>query len=598
MAKLAITELDFETIKNQLKNYMKTQTKFKDYDFEGSNMNVLLDVLSYNTFQNNFYTNMAINEMFIDSALLRNSIISHAKELNYLPRSRRSARAIVKVKVVDTSITSGQTITIPQYAEFAASFQGQNFTFVTNKAHVLRKTDVGTFESGNITLYEGQMLTSFEREGFFVDDDGILRVILTNENADTDSIECFVDAEATEDRNVFVRKDTIFGVGPTDKVFYVEPYYDGRYTVYFGKNIFGLQPTEIEDVRVKYRITSGSEANGINKFSISLSTTGTTTVTTVARATGGADQESIESIRFNAPRALQIQERAVTEKDYENLLKQKFPEIVSVSAYGGDELDPPQFGKVAISVYLGQETEILSASLAASYIDYLREKSPLAVEPIFIESEFLYANIEVDAYYSAAQSTKSPAQLESIIRQVIQKYSIDNLNDFNKTLRVSNITGLIDDEDVAVLSNSVCAFPYIPYSPASGIKLNPTFKFGAKLAKPYPFRSANGFEGYKPAIKSGTFTSNAQEIFLQDDGLGNLMSVTSNQANPQIVKPKVGTVNYETGEVKLTDFIVDSYEGSEIKIIARTSADDIRAPKGRIFYVRDDDVTVKMIEIK
>jgi len=597
MAKLAITELDFESIKDQLKNYMKTQTKFKDYDFEGSNMSVLLDVLSYNTYQNNFYTNMAINEMFIDSALLRNSVISHAKELNYLPRSRRSARAIVKVKVTDNTIT-GQTITIPQYAEFAASYQGENYTFVTNKAHVLRKTAVGTFESDNITIYEGNMLTSFEREGFFVDNDGILRVILTNENADTDSIEAFVDAEATEDRNVFVRKDTIFGVGALDKVFYVEPYYDGRYTVYFGKNIFGLQPTEIEDVRVKYRITSGAEANGINKFSISLSTTGTTTVTTIARATGGADQETIESIRFNAPKALQIQERAVTSSDYENLLKQRFPEILAVSAYGGDELEPPQFGKVAISVYLGQETEILSNSLATSYIDYLREKSPLAVEPIFINSEFMYANIEVDAYYSAAESTKSPAQLEQIIRNEISYYSDTYLDDFNKTLRVSNIASAIDKKDVAILSNSVCAFPYIPYSPATNVKLNPTFKFEAKLAKPYPFRSASGFSEYKPAIKTTNFTSNAQEVFLQDDGVGNIMSVTSNQANPQIVKPKVGTVDYETGVVKLTDFIADSYEGSEIKIIARTKVDDIKSPKGRIFYIRDLDVTVNMIEIK
>jgi hypothetical protein len=597
MAKLSITELDFESIKGQLKAYMKGQTKFKDYDFEGSNMSVLLDVLSYNTFQNNFYTNMAINEMFIDSALLRNSLISHAKELNYLPRSKRSARAIVKVKVTDNTLT-GQTITIPQYAEFAAAYQGEQYTFVTNKAHVLRKVAPNTYESGNITIYEGTMLTSFEREGFFVDDDGILRVILTNENADTDSIEAFVDAEATEDRNVFVRKDTIFGVGPTDKVFYVEPYFDGRYTVYFGKNIFGLQPTEIEDVRVKYRITSGAEANGINKFNIALSSTGKTVVTTIARAVGGADEESIESIRFNAPKALQIQERAVTASDYENLLKQKFPEILSVSAYGGDELEPPQFGKVAISVYLGQETEILSASLAATYIDYLREKSPLAVEPIFRESEFLYANIEVDAYYSSVESTKSPGQIESIIRDEIQYYSNTYLDDFNKTLRVSNIASAIDKKDVAILSNSVCAFPYIPYSPATNVKLNPTFKFGAKLAKPYPFRNANGFSEYKPAIKTGKFTSNAQEIFLQDDGLGNIMSVTSNAANPQIVKPRVGTVDYETGTVSLTDFITDEYDGSEIKIIARTAVDDIKSPLGRIFYIRDTDVTVNMIEIK
>jgi hypothetical protein len=597
MAKLNITELDFQNIKSQLKTYMKSQTKFKDYDFEGSNMAVLMDVLAYNTYQNNFYTNMAINEMFLDSALLRNSVISHAKELNYLPRSKRSARAIVKVKVVDTSI-SGAVITIPQYAEFAASYQGQNFTFVTNKAHVLRKTAPGTFESENITVFEGSILSSFEREGFFVDDDGILRVILTNENADTDSIECFVDAEATEDRNVFVRKDTIFGVGATDKVFYVEPYYDGRYTVYFGKNVFGLQPTEIEDVRVRYRITSGAEGNGVNKFSISLSTTGTTTVTTIARATGGADEESIESIRFAAPKSLQIQERAVTTSDYENLLKNQFPEILAVSAYGGDELEPPQFGKVAISVYLGQETEILSASLAATYIDFLREKSPLAVEPIFRESEFVYANVEVDAYYSPVQSTKSAAQLEAMIRDKIQYYSDTYLDDFNKTLRVSNLSGDIDDMDVAVLSNSICVFPYIPYSPATNVKLNPSFKFNAKLAKPYPFRSANGFDDYKPAIKSGKFKVAGQEIFLQDDGLGNIMQVTSNVANPQIIKPKVGTVNYETGEVKLTDFQTESYDGSEIKIIARTADDDYRAPSGRIFYVRDTDVTVKMIEIK
>lgn len=597
MAKLNITELDFEGIKEQLKTYLTTQTKFKDYDFTGSNMSVLLDVLSYNTFQNNFYTNMAINEMFIDSAIIRNSLISHAKELNYLPRSKRSARAIVKVKVEDTTL-SDSTITIPQYAEFAASFQGQNFTFVTNEAHVLRKTAPGVFESDNITLYEGQMLTSFEREGFFVDDDGILRVILTNENADTDSIECFVDAEATEDRNVFARKDNIFGVGALDKVFYVEPYYDGRYTVYFGKNIFGLQPTEVEDVRVKYRITSGIEGNGVSSFSIALSETGRTTVTTLAKAVGGADEESVESIRFNAPKSVQVQERAVTTSDYENLLKQQFPEIVSVSAYGGDELDPPQFGKVAISVYLGQETEILSKTLSSTYINYLKDRSPLAIEPIFKESEFYYANLEIDAYFTAVNTTKSVGSLESIIRNVVKDYSSNNLDDFNKTLRISKLSAAIDDKDIAFQSNSICAFPFIAYEPATNIKLNPTFKFEAKLAKPYPFRNANGFTEYKPAIKTTPYTIDGILVYLQDDGLGNIMMVTSNDANPQIVKPKVGTVDYAAGVVKLTDFKVESYETQEIKIIGRTALDDIKSPKGRIFFIRDEDVIVNIIETK
>jgi hypothetical protein len=220
MVKLNISELDFESIKSQFKDYLRGQTQFKDYNFEGSNMSVLLDVLAYNTFQNNFYTNMAINEMFLDSAVLRNSVISHAKELNYLPRSRKSARAVVRVTINDSTLV-GQTITIPQYSEFTTSYQGQNFTFVTDQAYVARKTAPGTFIADNVEIFEGVMLSSFEREGYFVDDDGILRVILTNENADVDSIAVFVDAEATEDENVFIRKNDIFGVGATDKVFYV-----------------------------------------------------------------------------------------------------------------------------------------------------------------------------------------------------------------------------------------------------------------------------------------------------------------------------------------------------------------------------------------
>ena len=309
MVKLNISELDFEAVKSQFKDYLRSQTQFKDYNFEGSNMSVLLDVLSYNTYQNNFYSNMAINEMFLDSAVLRNSVVSHAKELNYLPRSRRSAKAVVKVTITDTS-SSGQTITIPQYSPFTSKFNGENFEFVTNEAYVAKKTAPNTFVAESVEIFEGQMLASFEREGFFVDEDGILRVTLSNENADTDSIAVFVDAEATEDENVFARKNDIFGVGPTDKVFYIEPYIDGRYTVYFGNNVFGFQPQEFEDIRVRYRITSGTEGNGAFLFSLQ-TTYGTAVVETLEIAANGSERESMESIRYFAPKSLQIQERAV-----------------------------------------------------------------------------------------------------------------------------------------------------------------------------------------------------------------------------------------------------------------------------------------------
>ena len=598
MAKLNISELDFESIKTQFKNYLKSQTQFKDYNFEGSNMSVFLDVLAYNTYQNNFYTNMAVNEMFLDSAVLKNSVMSHAKELNYLPRSRRSARALVDVVITDTSVRD-QTITIPAYSDFTTSFQGQQFNFVNDVTYVARKTAPGTFVAEDVEIFEGEMLSSFEREGYFIGADGILRVILTNENADTDSIEVFVDAEATEDANKFIRKDDLFGVGPTDKVFYVEPYYDGRYTVYFGNNVFGLQPEAFEDIRVRYRITSGAEANGAFNFSLGAENASSTiSVETISPAASGGDRETLENIRYFAPKSLQIQERAITTNDYEILLKQNFPEIDAVAAYGGETLEPPQFGKVAISVYLGEGREGLSQVLAAAYIKFLKEKSPLGIEPIFIASEFIYACVEANVSFNTKVTKKSAGEIEANIRNTVQTYNTTYLDDFDTTLRLSKLSSNIDATDESILSNEINVCPYVVYSPALNIASSPSFKFYTKLVKPYPFKDSNGFKDYKPAVVSGAFSFNGVESYFQDDGIGNIQIVTSDVANPQIVKPIAGKVNYETGEINLVDFKVDGYKGSGIKVMATTAADDIKSPAGRIFIVLDDDVTINMVEVR
>jgi hypothetical protein len=598
MAKLNISELDFESIKTQFKNYLKSQTQFKDYNFEGSNMSVFLDVLAYNTYQNNFYTNMAVNEMFLDSAVLKNSVMSHAKELNYLPRSRRSARALVTITIVDATIV-GQTVTIPAYSDFTTTYQGASYNFVNDKTYVARKTGVGTFVAENVEIYEGQMLSSFEREGYFIGDDGILRVILTNENADTDSIEVFVDAEATEDANQFIRKDDLFGVGPTDKVFYVEPYYDGRYTVYFGNNVFGLQPQAFEDIRVRYRITSGVESNGAFSFELGAQlATSTITVETISKAAGGGDRETLENIRYFAPKSLQIQERAITTSDYEILLKQNFPEIDSVAAYGGETLEPPQFGRVAISVYLGEGREGLSSVLSSAYIKFLKEKSPLGIEPVFIPSEFIYGCVQANVYFNPKVTKKSSGQIETEVRTAISAYNTTYLDNFDTTLRLSKLSSNIDASNISILSNEISVCPYVVYSPALNISASPSFKFYSKLVKPYPFKDSNGFEDYKPSVTSGTFGFNSVNSYLQDDGLGNMQIVTADAANPQIVKPIAGTVNYETGEINLVDFKVTGFAGSGINIMVTTANDDISAPAGRIFLIQDTDVTVNMVEVK
>ena len=591
--KTPITELDFDSIKTQLKTYLQTQTQFKDYNFEGSNLSAFLDVLAFNTFQNNFYTNMTMNEMFLDSAVLKNSIVSHAKELNYIPRSRKSAKAVVRVTINDEFETNS-TITIPTYTTFTSNYQGELFTFVTNETYVARRTAPGVFVADNVEIFEGSMLASFQREGFIVDADGVLRVQLTNDEVDTDSIVVFVDAEQSDDRNVFTRANTIYGVKSDDKVFYLEPYLDNRYAVYFGKNEFGLQPEEFEDVRVRYRITSGDLANGANSFSASFIDGASITVTTISAASGGLERESMESIRYFAPKSLAVQERAVTTKDYEVLLQQAFPEIKAVSAYGGEELDPPQFGRVGISVYLDSETTKISSTLANAYITYLSEKSPLGIEPIFVQTKFLYADVVADIIYSNKGTEKSKAELESLVRNKIQSYSDETLEDFDTKLRASKLTALIDGVDTALQSTALTIMPIIDWSPIIGVKAAPSFNFGCELVKPYPFRDANGFADYKPAVKSTPFDIDGTCVYLQDDGLGNLMQIVDDATDPSIFKPNVGTVDYKTGLVKLNTVEVEAFDGSAIKVMVRTKKNDVVAPQGRVFIIRDTDVQVNL----
>lgn len=593
MAKLNISELDFETIKAQFKDYLQSQTQFKDYNFDGSNMSVFLDVLAYNTYQNNFYANMAVNEMFLDSAVLKNSVMSHAKELNYLPRSRRSPRALVTVTITDPA-TVGQTITIPTYSNFKTSFQGDTYNYTNNKTAVARKTAPGVFVAENIEIFEGEMLASFEREGYFVGDDGVLRVILSNENADTDSIEVFVDAEATEDANQFIRKNDLFGVGPLDKVFYVEPYYDGRYTIYFGNNVFGAQPLAFEDVRVRYRITSGPESNGANVFTLGEQFD----VDTIEVASGGAERETLENIRYFAPKSLQIQERAITTNDYEILLTQNFPEIKTVSAYGGEELDPPQFGRVAIAVYLGEGREGLSGVLSSTYIKFLKEKSPLGIEPVFIQSDFMYGCVNINTNFDPKVTKKSADQIEVNIRTAVAAYNTTNLDDFDATLRLSKLASSVDATDISIVSTEITVCPYIVYTPNLNQSASPSFKFYSKLVKPYPFKDSSGFADYKPAVVSGVFSYNNVDSYFQDDGLGNIQIVTSDIVNPQVVKPIAGSVDYATGEINLVGFKTEGFAGSGIRVMVITANDDITAPAGRIFLIQDDDVTVNMLEVK
>jgi hypothetical protein len=385
----------------------------------------------------------------------------------------------------------------------------------------------------------------------------------------------------------------VFGVTPTSKVFYLDPYFDDRYSIYFGRNTYGEQPLPDIDVKVQYRVCSGSEPNGSSRFTTSFKPN--VTVTAVSAATGGAERENIDSIKFFAPKSIQIQERAVTASDYSILLRQRFPEIQSVSVYGGDELDPPQFGRVAISVNL-EGDGVLSETNKNEYVRYLADKSPLTIEPVFIDPEFLYSETIVDVTYSRKFTTKSTQQLESLIRSAILTYNNTNLDDFGETLRSSRLTSVIDAVDESVLSNSLCVNPIIEYKPVLNLTLNPKFKFETQLVKPYPYKAVNGFADFKPSVISSTFTFRGILSRLQDNGAGNMQVISAGSVNTQIINPSIGTIDYATGEVKLINFAIESFTGRAIKIYAASTSVDIKAPKSRVLMIRDEDIVVNFIE--
>lgn len=577
-----VQNLDFFETKSALKTYLSNQTRFADYDFEGSNMNVLLDLLAYNTFYNNYYYNMAISEMFLDSAQERNSMISHAKELNYLPRSRRSAKAVVTFTI--TATQSGNFFIIPKDTKISGKCGNTTFTFLTEKAYtaVTAMTNASsprTFLAQNVEVYQGRLITETLDTS---------NTILSNNMIDTRSL--YVEVNGEE----YVYKTDIFGITATDKVFYLQPEEDEKYSLQFGQDKFGKQPTPGDNITAKYRINSAEEANGVTSMTSSgLPGASNVSIVVTTPSNGGLSPETTESIRAFAPKALQVQERAVTKRDYEILLRNRFPNIEAISVYGGDEVDPPQFGKVIISVDVTGGEGAADFEIA-SFTDYLKDKTPLTIEPVFVPAKFLFIDTVVDVVFDPNITTKSASQIRSEITNAITSYSTSNLADFNKTLRQSRLAATLDAVDNSIISSSIFASPIIQYVPILSIVTNPAFSYETALVQPYAYDATTGLSGFTPAVRTTKLTIEGTLCTLQDDGAGKMMAVTASTSSVSVFKRSIGTINYSTGAIKLSNLVVDSYEGSAIKFIANSVAKDVKAPKDRIITIRGEDITVNV----
>lgn len=579
-----VTTPDFFATKEELKTFLKNQDRYKDFDYEGSNMNVLLDVLSYNTFYNTYYYNMALSEMFLDSATQRNSVISHAKELNYLPTSRRSSAAKVNITVTYPNSDSNY-FSIPEGTALIGRCGNKTYNFLTDKAYSAVKslTNSSIFTVNDVDVYEGRIIS----EAISITD-----TVLSNSSIDTRSLRVKVNGES------YTYRSDIYGTGSVDKVFYLQPENDDKYSIQFGENRFGSQPTITDAIVATYRTTAGASANGVT--SLTLGAFGGATsinIEVTSQSSGGRASEDVESIRTFAPKAAQIQERAITRKDYETLLRSRFPNIQAISVYGGDEVSPPQFGKVVISVDVIGGEGVADYEIA-NFKRYLRDKTPLTVEPIFVVAKFIYVDTTINVVYDPNATSKSSSQIQTEISSAVIDYQNKNLNDFNKTFRQSRLAAALDNSDASIVSTDILAKPIIEYIPDLGISRSPAFSFEAELVQPYPFDETTGFITFKPAISSTAFTVSGQLVTAKDDGNGNMMLVTSGGDVERVFKPSVGTVDYTTGAVKFSDLTVDSFENNAIKFIASTQTKDIVPPKDRVIVIRGEDVTVTVTPLE
>jgi hypothetical protein len=619
---IVLTQLDFDSYKDSLKTFLKSQDRFKDYDFDGSNLSVLLDVLSYNTYQNAFYLNMVSNEMFLDSAKLRDSVISHAKELNYLPRSFRSSSAVIKL-VITSSDAAKRSIVIPKGTSFTSRVDDFTYNFSTIENYVITtRTPAGSnfvYESEAIRVYEGNYLS----DTYTVNYDRPLNYKISNKRVDLESLIVTVFEDNGTTVQTYKRATSLFGHDGNSKVFFLQPGIGDTYEVVFGDGVVGRKPKNNSACIIEYRTCNGELPNGAFKFinTARIDNEPNIVIETITAATDGAVAEDLTSIKYNAPRAFTTQERAVTSEDYENLLKANFPEINAVVAYGGEDANPPQYGRIFLSIDL-DEVDGLPKIKENEYKRFLRSRSSVAIEPLFVSPDYTYVYVNTNIKYNINLTGLNPEDIRTYVIDSILNHASTNLNNFGRTLRYSRFIRDIDSAETSIISNetnielvkyltpvlstSVTSTPNatsgslvsIATSGVVSSGQNVTIDFKNPLKNDVPGKGAEHLLGDIHIVSSSTFTYNGiSNCRLEDDGDG-VMRIVAISGTQHRTILNIGTVDYDTGIIRINNFNITNYTGTSLKIYAKPRTLDITSSQNVILNILENDVDVTIEQIR
>ena len=591
--KLDISELDFDTIKDNLKTFLSQQDEFRDYNFEGSGMSVLLDVLSYNTHYLGYNANMLANEMYLDSADLRSSVVSLAKQVGYTPTSATCSTANINV-VVNNGV--GSSITMSRGTKFTSSVNGQSYTFVNNADISVIPGD-GVYTFSNVELKEGSLL-NFKYTANTTDIDQ--RFLIPNDNVDTTTLTVKIQNSSSDSiTNTYSLANGITALDSTSKVYFLQEVEDGRYEVYFGDGVLGRAVADGNIVILDYIVCNTDAANGASSFTLSGTLDGfaNVTITTNSGAAGGSDQESISSIKYNAPRDYTAQDRAVTAEDYKVLVKSLYANAQSVQVYGGEDADPVAFGKVYISIKAKSGSN-LTTTTKTSIVQSLKSYAVASVTPVIIDPETTFITLATSFKYNSSVSTLALSTLEANVLNSITTYNNDTLENFTGMYRHSALSTLIDSTDSSILSNvtTVRIYKYITPTLNEGLKY--TLSFNNAFFNPH-----SGHNSSAGGIVSSTgFKINddlsLNEHFLDDDGAGNLRVYYLSGTTRIYTSSAYGTVNYTTGQIVLTSSHitsisnVDGVASTQVRIFATPNSNDIVPVRNQILEIDTTNSTV------
>lgn len=577
---LKVTEVDFDDIRTNLKSYLSTQDQFQDYNFEGSALATLLDVLAYNTHYNAFYLNMLANEMFLDTAQQRDSVVSRAKELGYLPSSAIGAQANVSLTFTGIANTNAQ-FTIPRNATFTTTVDDVSYTYVVPTAKTV--VNVSNTFSTSLIIKEGTPLT----HRFTVSASNPERYIIPNVNVDTSSIKVTVQESASDTTTTeFLRATNTKQITGTSAVYFLEESADKKYEVVFSPGTLGKPVKNGNIVIIEYLVCNAKDTNGAKTFTVDNLNLGVSytsvAVTTNKASSGGNTQEAIESIKFNAPRNFQTQNRAIVKNDYERIITTENADIQSVIAFGGEDADPAVYGKVYIAlkpVGALQTTNNKKAQIKTSISD----RTPLGVDPVMIDPEYTYIIPTVKVFYNRTLSTATTSEVQSAALTAITDFSTNNLEQFDKRFRFSRFVRVLDNLTVAeVLNTDASVQMQKRISPSLNISQSIDILFNN------PIRTST--------LSSTQFVFETFNCFLDDDGLGTVRVYRFDDTNAKVIQnSNIGTINYTTGKITLSNFKVSSIVGTQLKINATPDTLDVTPLREQILIMQSVDAVVTAI---